>query len=53
MTVTYCDSIGVVSVQIDEEYGVVFDNGRAYFTDGNDNNYNIAIGHLISIVKEQ
>ena len=52
MTVTYCDSIGVVSVEIDKEYGVVFSDGRAYFTDGNDENYNIAIGHLISITEE-
>ena len=52
MTVTYRDELGVVSVEIDKEYGVVFVDGKAYFTDGNDENYSISIGHLTSITEE-
>lgn len=52
MTVTYRDELGVVSVEIDKEYGVVFVDGRAYFTDENGTDYKVNILHLTSITEE-
>ena len=53
MIVTYQDELGVVSVKIDDEYGVVFDRNRAIFSDENDKDYQVDLNHLISIVKEK
>ena len=53
MTVTYRDELGVVSVQINDEYGVVFDRNRAIFSDENDRDYQVDLNHLINIVKEK
>ena len=49
MIVTFQDELGLVSIKIDNTYGVQFGYDRAYFTDENGKDYDIAIEHLISI----
>ena len=52
MIVTFRDELGVVSVQIDDTYGVTFDGCKAYFMDEDGKCYIVASENLISIVKE-
>lgn len=58
MIVTYQDELGVISVKINDEYGITFginleDNStRAWFTDEEEKDYIVETKHLISIVKE-
>lgn len=53
MIVAYQDELGFVSVQIDGEHGIVFADGRAYFTDENGKDYKVNAEHLISIEKAE
>lgn len=52
MIVTYRDNLGVVSVKIDDEYGISFDDCFAYYTDKNGTDHKTNIENLIIIVKE-
>ena len=52
MIVTYRDKLGMVSVKIDDEYGVIFDSYFAHFIDEDDTYYKIETKYIISIVKE-
>ncbi len=52
MTVTYQDELGVVTVKIDEEYGVTFGSSNAFFTE-NGTDYKVKIEHIISITKAE
>ena len=52
MTVTFRDELGVVSVQIDDTYGVTFGANKVFFTDENGEDYKVNVEHIISIVKE-
>lgn len=52
MTVTYRDELGIVSVKINDEYGVSFDGCSAYFTSEDDKDYKINTERLISITAE-
>lgn len=52
MIVTYQDELGVVSVQIDNTYGIQFDGyGNALFTDTDGKDYTIPMEHLICIAE--
>ena len=53
MTVTYQDELGFVSVQINDEYGVVFDRDFAHFDDENGKSYKVQLKYLISITKAE
>ena len=52
MTVTYRDELGLVSVKINNEYGVCFCEHYAYFTSEDDKDYKINREHLTSISAE-
>ena len=51
MIVTYQDELGLVSVKINNLYGVTFFEGKAHFTDENDKDYKINIEHIIRIAE--
>lgn len=51
MIVTYQDELGLISIQIDNTYGIQFDGDKAYFTDKDGIDYDISMSHLISIAE--
>ena len=53
MIVTYQDELGVVSVRINDEYGVHFGANNVFFTDICNNDYKLKTEHLISITKAE
>ena len=53
MRITYQDELGVVSVQVNDDYGVTFSNSVAYFTGEDGEDYKVDAMFLISITKEE
>lgn len=53
MLVTFQDELGVLSLKIDDKYGVTFGANKVFFTDENGNDYKVNVEHLISITKAE
>lgn len=53
MSIIYADEIGVKMVEVDEEYGVSFCDGNAYFTDIEDVDYTIPVESVRQIITER
>ena len=51
MFITYRDSIGIIAIDIDTQYGIDFNDGYCYFTDCNGEDYKIPINDIIRINK--
>ena len=49
MTITFCDEIGIVMVEVDS-FGVNFLDGKAFFSDIDGKDYEVPVTDLISIV---
>ena len=52
MIVTFQDELGVLSLKIDDKYGVTFGANKVFFTDENGTVFKVNVEHIISIVKE-
>ena len=52
MLVAYSDDLGIVTVQMDDTYGLQFDGDKAYFTDTGGKDYNLPISQLVSVSKD-
>lgn len=52
MIVAYQDELGIVSVQMDDTYGVQFDGDKVYFTEKDGKDYELPISRLISISRD-
>lgn len=53
MIVTYRDDLGLVSVTINDTYGIQFDGyENVYFTDTDGKDYKMPMQHLVSIAKD-
>lgn len=53
MSIIYADEIGVKMVEVDEEYGVSFCDGKAYFTDVEDVDYTIPVESIREFIMEK
>ena len=51
MSITYSDKLGLVTIEIDTEYGIDFNDGLAYFTYTNGVDYKIPVTNIITIQK--
>jgi hypothetical protein len=52
MIVTYRDELGIVSVPMNDTFGLQFDGDKAYFTDTDGKDYNLPISQLVSVAKD-
>lgn len=51
MKIIYRDELGVVSVDVNTEYGISFDGKFAYFSDEQNRDYRVATSALVEIQK--
>ena len=52
MIVTYRDELGLISIQMNDTYGLQFSEDVVYFTDKDDRDYEIPLSQMISVAKD-